>query len=67
MASSTPDDRGRSAAQRDPGLARFDRDGLTVTVAETERNKVSGPLRFRDGDGQTIPIKPGQTWVALSG
>ena len=31
------------------------------------RNKVSGPLRFRDADGKIIALKPGQTWVALKG
>ena len=42
------------------------RDGRRVS-GTWQRNKVSGTLRFRDADGQTIPLKPGQTWVALSG
>ncbi len=42
------------------------RDGRRIS-GTWQRNKVSGPLRFRDADGQTIPLKPGQTWVALSG
>jgi hypothetical protein len=42
------------------------RDGRRI-AGTWRRNKVSGPLRFRDPDGQIIPLKPGQTWVALNG
>ena len=48
------------------GKVSIYRDGRRIT-GTWRRNKVSGPLRFRDADGQIIPLKPGQTWVALSG
>lgn len=48
------------------GKVSIYRDGRRITGA-WRRNKVSGPLRFRAADGEIIPLKPGQTWVALSG
>ncbi|HSU34251.1 MAG TPA: DUF3048 domain-containing protein [Propionibacteriaceae bacterium] len=48
------------------GKVSIYRDGRRIT-GTWRRNKDSGPLRFRDADGQVIPLKPGQTWVALAG
>jgi len=48
------------------GKVSIYRNGRQIT-GTWRRNKVSGPLRFRDADGQIIPLKPGQTWVALDG
>jgi hypothetical protein len=48
------------------GKVSIYRDGSRIT-GTWRRNQVSGPLRFRAADGQIIPLKPGQTWVALSG
>jgi hypothetical protein len=42
------------------------RDGRKI-VATWKRSNVSGPLRFRDADGEPIALKPGNTWVALKG
>ena len=42
------------------------RDGRKI-VGTWKRSKVSGPLRFRDADGERIALRPGHTWVALKG
>lgn len=47
------------------GKVSIYRDGRRIT-GTWRRNQVSGPLRFT-AEGQIIPLKPGQTWVALSG
>jgi hypothetical protein len=48
------------------GKAAIYRDGRKIS-GTWQRNKVSGPLRFRNGAGKIIELKPGQTWVALHG
>ena len=48
------------------GQVAIYRDGRKIT-GTWKRSKVSGPLRFRDSDGQPIALKPGHTWVALKG
>ncbi len=42
------------------------RDGRKI-VGQWRRAKVSAPLRFTDKSGELIPLRPGQTWVALAG
>jgi Protein of unknown function (DUF3048) N-terminal domain/Protein of unknown function (DUF3048) C-terminal domain len=39
----------------------------TKIVGQWKRAKVSAPLRFTDKSGESIALKPGQTWVALAG
>jgi hypothetical protein len=48
------------------GAVTIYRDGKTIE-GRWSRAKASGPLRFSDKSGKFIPLKPGQTWVALAG
>jgi hypothetical protein len=48
------------------GQVTIYRDGKKLT-GTWQRDKVSGPLRFRDNSGQEISLAPGKTWVALQG
>jgi hypothetical protein len=42
------------------------RDGKKI-VGQWKRTRASAPLRFTDKSGESIELKPGQTWVALAG
>jgi hypothetical protein len=42
------------------------RDGRTIS-GTWERARPTDVLRLRDGDGNDIPLRPGQTWVTLQG
>ena len=44
------------------GTVTIYRDGTKIT-GTWRRTKASGPLRFTDDSGETIALKPGQTWV----
>jgi len=48
------------------GKVAIYRDGRKIS-GTWRRNKISGPLRFRNAEGKIIKLKPGQTWVALHG
>jgi hypothetical protein len=48
------------------GALTIYRDGKKIT-GTWRRSKASAPLRFTDKAGEPIPLKPGQTWVALTG
>ncbi|MFL6044097.1 MAG: DUF3048 domain-containing protein [Propionibacteriaceae bacterium] len=48
------------------GVVTIYRDGRKI-AGQWKRTKASGPLRFTDKSGDPIPLKPGQTWVALTG
>jgi hypothetical protein len=48
------------------GAVTIYRDGRKI-AGQWKRTKASGPLRFTDKSGDPIPLKPGQTWVALTG
>lgn len=48
------------------GAVAVYRDGRMITGAWS-REKATSPMRLTDGDGDPIPLKPGQTWVALRG
>jgi Protein of unknown function (DUF3048) N-terminal domain/Protein of unknown function (DUF3048) C-terminal domain len=48
------------------GAVTIYRDGRKI-AGQWKRTKASRPLRFTDKSGDSIPLKPGQTWVALTG
>lgn len=48
------------------GTVTIYRNGKKIS-GQWSRTKASGPLRFTDKSGDPIPLKPGQTWVALAG
>ena len=48
------------------GTVTIYRNGKKIS-GQWRRTKASGPLRFTDKSGDPIPLKPGQTWVALAG
>ena len=48
------------------GAVTVYRDGKKIE-GRWERTKAAAPLRFSDKSGDLIPLKPGQTWVALAG
>jgi hypothetical protein len=48
------------------GAVTIYRDGKKIE-GRWERANAAAPLRFRDKSGNPIPLKPGQTWVALAG
>ncbi len=48
------------------GKATLYRDGRRLT-GQWSRDKVSGPMRFRDAAGDDLPLKPGKTWILLQG
>ena len=48
------------------GAVTIYRDGKMIE-GRWKRAKASAPLRFSDKSGNLIPLKPGQTWVALRG
>lgn len=48
------------------GKVKIYREGK-VLVGTWTREKRSEPMHFRDASGRDIPLKPGQTWVALHG
>ncbi|HEY5822197.1 MAG TPA: DUF3048 domain-containing protein [Propionibacteriaceae bacterium] len=48
------------------GKVAIYRDGK-VLKGTWDRENRSSKLRFRDAEGHDIPLKPGQTWVALHG
>ncbi|HEU4908767.1 MAG TPA: DUF3048 domain-containing protein, partial [Propionibacteriaceae bacterium] len=48
------------------GAVTIYRNGKKIS-GQWRRTKASGPLRFTDKFGDPIPLKPGQTWVALAG
>jgi hypothetical protein len=48
------------------GRMTLHRDGVRFD-GTWSRAKSSAPLRFRDAAGAELPLKPGQTWVALQG
>jgi hypothetical protein len=48
------------------GAVAIYRDGKKIT-GTWKRTKASAPLRFTDKSGEAVPLKPGQTWVALAG
>jgi hypothetical protein len=63
------DVRGAPSVQSDTvgkGVVTIYRDGKKIT-GKWKRTKPSAPLRFSDKSGEPIPLKPGQTWVALAG
>jgi Protein of unknown function (DUF3048) N-terminal domain/Protein of unknown function (DUF3048) C-terminal domain len=47
------------------GAVTIYRDGKKIE-GRWERAKAAAPLRFSDKSGNPIPLKPGQTWVALA-
>jgi DUF3048 family protein len=48
------------------GAVTIYRDGKRID-GRWERAKASAPLRLSDKSGKLVPLKPGQTWVALAG
>jgi Protein of unknown function (DUF3048) N-terminal domain/Protein of unknown function (DUF3048) C-terminal domain len=48
------------------GAVTIYRDGRKM-AGQWKRTKASGPLRFTDKSGDPIALKPGQTWVTLTG
>ncbi len=48
------------------GKVTIYRDGTKIT-GTWHRTRASGPLRFKDGSGKIIALKPGMTWVLLKG
>src|SRR5512132_562833 len=48
------------------GAVTIYRDGKKITGI-WKRTKASAPLRFTDKSGEAVPLKQGQTWVALAG
>lgn len=46
------------------GKAQVCRDGVTIE-ARWERKAINELIRYYDGQGREIPIKPGRTWIQL--
>jgi Protein of unknown function (DUF3048) N-terminal domain/Protein of unknown function (DUF3048) C-terminal domain len=63
------DVQGASSVQSDTvgtGAVTIYRDGKKIE-GRWKRTKAAAPLRFSDKSGNLIPLKPGQSWVALVG